>query len=78
KESIPPYGQDEVSVWQELKAAAALAVDVAFAFEDYLKFNETLTFSEEAKAILDSASYEDLLELIQTHIDQLEAKSKTY
>lgn len=36
KESIPPYERDEERVWQELKAAAALAVDGAFAFEDYL------------------------------------------
>ncbi|MDR4183241.1 type VII secretion protein EssB [Bacillus subtilis] len=78
KESIPPYERDEERVWQELKAAAALAVDGAFAFEDYLKFNETLTFSAEAKAILDAVSYDDLLELIQTHIDELEAKAKTY
>ncbi|MCY8198175.1 type VII secretion protein EssB [Bacillus subtilis] len=78
KESIPPYERDEERVWQELKAAAALAVDGAFAFEDYLKFNETLTFSAEAKAILDAESYDDLLELIQTHIDELEAKAKTY
>ncbi|NTU27201.1 type VII secretion protein EssB [Bacillus tequilensis] len=78
KESIPPYEQDEERVWRELKASAALAVDGAFAFEDYLKFNETLTFSAEAKAILDAASYDDLLELIQTHIDELEAKAKTY
>ncbi|KDE23780.1 hypothetical protein EF83_10350, partial [Bacillus subtilis] len=78
KESIPPYERDEERVWQELKAAAALAVDGAFAFEDYLKFNETLTFSTEAKAILDAESYDDLLELIQTHIDELEAKAKTY
>lgn len=78
KESIPPYERDEERVWQELKAAAALAVDGAFAFEDYLKFNETLTFSAEAKAILDAESYADLLELIQTHIDELEAKAKTY
>ncbi|MGF9603752.1 type VII secretion protein EssB [Bacillus subtilis] len=77
-ESIPPYERDEKRVWQELKAAAALAVDGAFAFEDYLKFNETLTFSAEAKAILDAESYDDLLELIQTHIDELEAKAKTY
>lgn len=55
-----------------------MAVDGAFAFEDYLKFNETLTFSAEAKAILDAESYDDLLELIQTHIDELEAKAKTY
>ncbi|MCY8689268.1 type VII secretion protein EssB, partial [Bacillus spizizenii] len=78
KESIPPYEHDEERVWRELKAAAALAVDGAFDFEDYLKFNETLTFSAEAKAILDTASYDDLLELIQTHIDELEAKAKTY
>ncbi|WP_367386992.1 type VII secretion protein EssB [Bacillus vallismortis] len=78
KESIPPYEHDEERVWRELKAAAALAVDGAFAFEEYLKFNETLTFSAEAKAILDAASYDDLLELIQTHIDELEAKAKTY
>ncbi|OIR62016.1 type VII secretion protein EssB [Bacillus sp. FMQ74] len=78
KESIPPYEHDEERVWRELKAAAALAVDGAFAFEDYLKFNETLTFSAEAKAILDAESYDDLLELIQTHIDELEAKAKTY
>nr|WEY99586.1 type VII secretion protein EssB [Bacillus subtilis] len=78
KESIPPYERDEERVWQELKAAAALAVDGAFAFEDYLKFNETLTFSAEAKAILDAESYDDLLELIQTHIDELETKAKTY
>ena len=78
KESIPPYERDEERVWQELKAAAALAVDGAFAFEDYLKFNETLTFSAEAKAILDTESYDDLLELIQIHIDELEAKAKTY
>ncbi|WP_259596965.1 type VII secretion protein EssB [Bacillus subtilis] len=78
KESIPPYERDEERVWQELKAAAALAVDGAFAFENYLKFNETLTFSAEAKAILDAVSYDDLLELIQTHIDELEAKAKTY
>lgn len=76
KESIPPYEHDEERVWQELKAAAALAVDGAFAFEDYLKFNETLTFSPEAKAILDAKSYDELLELIQTHIDELEAKAK--
>ncbi|MHA6488966.1 type VII secretion protein EssB [Bacillus cabrialesii] len=78
KESIPPYEHDEERVWRELKAAAALAVDGTFAFEEYLKFNETLTFSAEAKAILDAASYDDLLELIQTHIDELEAKAKTY
>ncbi|MCM2580745.1 type VII secretion protein EssB [Bacillus stercoris] len=78
KESIPPYEHDEERVWRELKAAAALAVDGAFAFEDYLKFNETLTFSPEAKAILDAESYDGLLELIQTHIDELEAKAKTY
>ncbi|MEC3617230.1 type VII secretion protein EssB [Bacillus stercoris] len=78
KESIPPYEHDEERVWRELKAAAALAVDGAFAFEDYLKFNETLTFSPEAKAILDAKSYDGLLELIQTHIDELEAKAKTY
>ncbi|AFI29735.1 type VII secretion protein EssB [Bacillus sp. JS] len=78
KESIPPYEHDEERVWRELKAAAALAVDGAFAFEDYLKFNETLTFSAEAKAILDAKSYDGLLELIQTHIDELEAKAKTY
>ncbi|WP_286058038.1 type VII secretion protein EssB [Bacillus mojavensis] len=78
KESIPPYEHDEERVWQELKAAAALAVDGAFAFEDYLKFNETLTFSPETKAILDAKSYDELLELIQTHIDELEAKAKTY
>lgn len=78
KESIPPYEHDEERVWRELKAAAALAVDGAFDFEDYLKFNETLTFSAEAKEILDAASYDDLLELIQTHIDELEAKAKTY
>ncbi|MCY8281591.1 type VII secretion protein EssB, partial [Bacillus inaquosorum] len=78
KESIPPYERDEERVWRELKAAAALAVDGAFAFEDYLKFNDTLTFSAEAKAILDAATYDDLLELIQTHIDELEAKAKTY
>nr|WGE08507.1 type VII secretion protein EssB [Bacillus subtilis] len=78
KESIPPYERDEERVWQELKAAAALAVDGAFAFEDYLKFNETLTFSAEAKAILDAESYDDLLELIQTHIDELDTKAKTY
>nr|WGD72796.1 type VII secretion protein EssB [Bacillus subtilis] len=76
KESIPPYERDEERVWQELKAAAALAVDGAFAFEDYLKFNETLTFSAEAKAILDAESYDDLLELIQTHIDELDTKQK--
>ncbi len=34
------------------ESGAALAVDGAFAFEDYLKFNDTLTFSAEAKAIL--------------------------
>lgn len=78
KESIPPYEHDEERVWRELKAAAALAVDGAFAFEDYLKFNETMTFSPEAKAILDAESYDGLLELIQTHIDELEAKAKTY
>ncbi|MCY9373987.1 type VII secretion protein EssB [Bacillus sp. T17B1] len=78
KESIPPYEHDEERVWGELKAAAALAVDGAFNFEDYLKFNETLTFSAEAKEILDAASYDELLELIQTHIDELEAKAKTY
>ncbi|AXP49690.1 MULTISPECIES: type VII secretion protein EssB [Bacillus] len=78
KESIPPYEHDEERVWRELKAAAALAVDGAFAFEDYLKFNETLTFSPEAKAILDAKSYDGLLELIQAHIDELEAKAKTY
>ncbi|MEC2061310.1 type VII secretion protein EssB [Bacillus stercoris] len=78
KESIPPYEHDEERVWRELKAAAALAVDGAFAFEDYLKFNETLTFSAEAKAILDAKSYDGLLELIQSHIDELEAKAKTY
>lgn len=55
-----------------------MAVDGAFAFEDYLKFNETLTFSPETKAILDAKSYDELLELIQTHIDELEAKAKTY
>lgn len=61
---------------RSLKAAAALAVDGAFAFEDYLKFNETLTFSAEAKAILDAESYDDLLELIQTHIDEPRSQSK--
>ncbi|AKL86159.1 type VII secretion protein EssB [Bacillus atrophaeus] len=78
KESIPPYDNDEERVWNELKAAAALAVDGEFAFEDYLKYSETMTFSTAAKEILNAKTADELLELIQTNIDQLEAKEKTY
>ncbi|MBT2575647.1 type VII secretion protein EssB [Bacillus sp. ISL-51] len=78
KESLPPYEEDGQRVWKELKAAAALAADGAYTFEEYLKYNETLSFSPEAKSILEAESFEELEETIQNTIDRLEARDKTY
>ncbi|MBY8911227.1 type VII secretion protein EssB [Bacillus sp. YC2] len=78
KESLPPYEEDGQRVWKELKAAAALAADGAFTFEEYLKYNETLSFSPEAKSILEAETFEELEETIQNTIDRLEARDKTY
>ncbi|MCC9023726.1 type VII secretion protein EssB [Bacillus nakamurai] len=78
KESLPPYEEDGQRVWKELKAAAALAADGAYTFEEYLKYNETLAFSPEAKSILEAETFEELEETIQNTIDRLEARDKTY
>lgn len=78
KESLPPYEEDAQRVWKELKAAAALAADGAHTFEEYLKYNETLSFSPEAKRILEAETFEELEETIQNTIDRLEVRDKTY
>lgn len=78
KESLPPYEEDRQRVWKELKACAALAADGAYTFEEYLKYKETLQFSPEVKSVLEAETFEELEETIQTTIDSLEARDKTY
>ncbi|NPC93996.1 type VII secretion protein EssB [Bacillus sp. WMMC1349] len=77
KESIPPYEHDEERLFAEVKAAAALAVDWEFTFEDYLKYNETTKLSDKAKSIISSKTYEDLKDVIQQTLDELDAEEKT-
>ncbi|MBU8785334.1 MULTISPECIES: type VII secretion protein EssB [Bacillus] len=77
KESIPPYENDEERLFNEVKAAAALAVDWEFSFEDYLKYSETMKFSDQAKDIISSGTYGDLKAVIQKKIDELDAEEKT-
>ncbi|EME73000.1 type VII secretion protein EssB [Bacillus sonorensis] len=77
KESIPPYENDEERLFNEVKAAAALAVDWEFSFEDYLKYSETIKFSDEAKGIISSKTYGELKAFIKTKIDELDAEEKT-
>ncbi|MGN9866425.1 type VII secretion protein EssB [Bacillus swezeyi] len=77
KESIPPYENDEERLFKEVKAAAALAVDGEFTFEEYLKYSETIKFSDQAKDIISSKSYSDLKAVIQKRLDELDAEEKT-
>ncbi|MED1128432.1 type VII secretion protein EssB [Bacillus paralicheniformis] len=77
KESIPPYEHDEERLFNEVKAAAALAVDGQFTFEEYLKYSETIKFSDQVKDIITSGTYGDLKAVIQKKIDELDAEEKT-
>ncbi|MCY9275974.1 type VII secretion protein EssB [Bacillus haynesii] len=77
QESIPPYEHDEERLFNEVKAAAALAVDGQFAFEEYLKYSETIKFSDQVKDIITSGTYGDLKAVIQKRIDELDAEEKT-
>ncbi|AGN37762.1 type VII secretion protein EssB [Bacillus paralicheniformis] len=77
KESIPPYEDDEERLFNEVKAAAALAVDGQFTFEEYLKYSETIKFSDQVKDIITSGTYGDLKAVIQKRIDELDAEEKT-
>ncbi|WFA04379.1 type VII secretion protein EssB [Bacillus sp. HSf4] len=77
KESIPPYEHDEERLFNEVKAAAALAVDGEFTFEEYLKYSETIKFSDEVKNIVSSGTYGDLKAVIQRRLDELDAEEKT-
>ena len=77
KESIPPYEHDEERLFNEVKAAAALAVDGQFTFEEYLKYSETIKFSDQVKDIITSGTYGDLKAVIQKRIDELDAEEKT-
>ncbi|MCB6219002.1 type VII secretion protein EssB [Bacillus paralicheniformis] len=77
KESIPPYEDDEERLFNEVKAAAALAVDGQFTFEEYLKYSETIKFSDQVKDIITSGTYGDLKAVIQKKIDELDAEEKT-
>ncbi|TWK81034.1 ESAT-6 secretion machinery protein EssB [Bacillus paralicheniformis] len=77
KESIPPYEHDEERLFNEVKAAAALAVDGQFTFEEYLKYSETIKFSDQVKDIITSGTYGDLKAVIQKRIDELDAQEKT-
>ncbi|XYJ23816.1 type VII secretion protein EssB/YukC [Bacillus velezensis] len=78
KESLPPYEEDRERVLKELKACAALAADGAYTFDEYLKYKETLHFSPEVKSVLEAETIEELEEAIQTAIDSLEERDKTY
>ncbi|MFC0190214.1 type VII secretion protein EssB [Fictibacillus aquaticus] len=78
KESIPPYEKDKEKLWQELKAATALAIDGKYTFQDYLKFHETLDLSPQAKQILASKNEDELLEWIEQQIKSLDEKDKTF
>ncbi|MCY7442264.1 MULTISPECIES: type VII secretion protein EssB [Bacillus] len=78
KESLPPYEEDRERVLKELKACAALAADGAYTFDEYLKYKETLHFSPEVKSVLEAETIEELEETIQTAIDSLEERDKTY
>ncbi|MFP3878588.1 type VII secretion protein EssB [Bacillus paralicheniformis] len=77
KESIPPYEHDEERLFNEVKAAAALAVDGQFTFEEYLKYSETIKFSDQVKDIITSGTYGNLKAVIQKRIDELDAEEKT-
>lgn len=77
KESIPPYEHDEERLFNEVKAVAALAVDGQFTFEEYLKYSETIKFSDQVKDIITSGTYGDLKAVIQKKIDELDAEEKT-
>ncbi|TCP31205.1 type VII secretion protein EssB [Scopulibacillus darangshiensis] len=76
-ESLPPYENEEERLLLEVKATVAAAVDKSYTFEQYLNFHETLKLGPDTKEIFTVKGLDDLLALIQDHIDQLEKKDKT-
>ncbi|MFC7373525.1 type VII secretion protein EssB [Fictibacillus iocasae] len=78
KESIPPYEKDSEKLWQQLKAASALAIDGKYTFQEYLKFHETLDLTPQAKEIMEAQNEDSLLAWIEQQIKNLDEKDKSF
>jgi type VII secretion protein EssB len=76
KESLPPYEPDEVRLLQEVKATVLALTDGQHRFEEYMKFHETLKYSDVAKEILQAEHLEAILSILERWIDEEEAKER--
>lgn len=77
RESIPPYETDEERVWQEAKATVASIVDHTYDFEMYIQHHETISLSEDVKQIMTSENDHELLQFIETKLNELERHNQT-
>ncbi|WP_158638632.1 type VII secretion protein EssB [Metabacillus litoralis] len=71
KESLPPYERDQEQLLKEVKATIISIVDSQYTFEQYVSYSQTLKLSTFAKKIVESSSYNELLEILEDRIQGL-------
>ncbi|WP_161493879.1 type VII secretion protein EssB [Virgibacillus necropolis] len=70
RESIPPYEDEENRLWNETKALVATITDNKYEFSSYLDHHETINLSKLAKEIMESKTYEQLVELVEKKLKE--------
>lgn len=76
KESIPPYEDDEMRLWNETKATIAMMVDDTHEFTTYLSQDHTVKMAHETKEIIEANTYETLQEIVERNLQKQEAAEK--
>ncbi|MGE7879809.1 type VII secretion protein EssB [Peribacillus muralis] len=78
RDSLPPYEQDQDTLFRETKALISALVDGQHSFEDYLLYHQTLKLSNEVQSILAAGTWDELSTVIQFRIDALEKEEKAF
>lgn len=78
QESIPPYEEEQELLLNELKATVAYILDGTYQYDEYIRFHDSLKLSRLAKAIMDTATVEELYDWLNQKIKELENLEKTF
>ncbi|MGM9927661.1 MAG: type VII secretion protein EssB [Bacillus sp. (in: firmicutes)] len=77
KDSLIPFDYEEEQILLELKATICTAIEGKYNFEEYMRFSDTLKIGEEAKQIMQAASFDEISDCLENKIRSIEENEKT-
>ncbi|MGM9925158.1 MAG: type VII secretion protein EssB [Bacillus sp. (in: firmicutes)] len=78
KDSLIPFDYVEEQILLELKATICTAIEGKYSFEEYIRFSDTLKIGEDAKQIMQAASFAEIADCLERKIRSLEENEKTF